>query len=110
MSRRQGGHYEYSPIRLKVWYLIMPHLRSPEKRKQRREAREARRERLDKEHGVLMQFSHRDYYNGEIMHTVKTEPIVYEKIKLLYGDGFSMVCANLEYGEVLNRVTFFRRP
>ena len=32
-----------------------------------------------------------------------TEKVVYATIKLLFGDGYELICTKLEYGQVLNR-------
>jgi len=82
----------------------MVHQRSFEKRVERKLQRKAKRHRREVQRFCLLQFSQRDYLNGEICHTLHTEPIVYEQIKLILGADFEEpVTANLEYGQVLNR-------
>ena len=79
----------------------MSHKRSLEAKKRRRETRVERRVRLDKQRGVLLQYSFHDLVNGEIVHTVQTEVVVYEKLRIVFGEGYSPVSA--DYGQVLNR-------
>jgi len=54
-------------------------------------------------HKVLLNHSWKDWENGEIVHTPQTEKVVYATIKLLFGDGYRLICSELEYGQVLNR-------
>ena len=90
------------PEILVVWrFRVMSHRRSLEAKKRRRESREERRIRLDKQRGILLQYSFHDLVNGEIVHTVQTEGVVYAKLKIVFGEGFSPVSA--DFGQVLNR-------
>jgi len=82
----------------------MVHQRSPEAMERRNKKRK-RSDRIDPltPHGVLLNQSWKDWVTGEIVHTKETEDVVYETIKILFGDGYKLVCAELEYGQVLNR-------
>ena len=83
----------------------MPHRHSRQHKTRKEQARRKRSDRIDPltPHKVLLNQSWKDWVNGEIVHTEKTEQIVYDVIKLLFGDGFEVVCGNLQYGQVLNR-------
>ena len=75
------------------------HRRSLEKEQEHRK----RHRRHIIEHRIFWDCSQHDNLNGEIAHTVPTEKIVYEQIKLVFGDNNSFICGGYEYGEVLNR-------
>ena len=82
----------------------MKHLRSTEAREQRKEAWNQKQKAWQLANRIKFDYSFHDYLNGEIAHTVPTEQIIFDKIKVLFGDGSPqlMVCANTEYGEILN--------
>ena len=88
----------------------MPHRHSRKKREEKRLRRQQQLSKREKEHILLLNYSQHDPLNGEIIHTEHTEPIVYNKIKVNVGDGHNMVCAHLEYGQLLNRFSPSNEP
>ena len=87
--------------------MVHQHSRSHKARRREEYAskKKKRSDRIDPltPHGVLLNQSWKDPINGEIVHTQMTEKVVYATIKLLFGDGYELICTKLEYGQVLNR-------
>lgn len=86
----------------------MTHLRSRKKERKRRKKYkdwfQFKEEEFDKPNGIVLKYSHKDLNNGEIIWTIRTKSLIYDKLKEHFGDkGIPNFFTNHEFGDVLNR-------
>lgn len=82
----------------------MSHKRSKtgkQKQLMRTETYAEKQSRLFDQRTILLQYSFRDLVNTDIVYTQDNQKIIYDQLKLVFGEGYSPITA--EYGEVLNR-------